>query len=124
MQGTDLEAAGGLAVSDAAERSRPSKSQGTAVDIMMPHRYHHGVRTTLTLDDDVVAKLRARVRGSGKPFREIVNEALRRGLAAPARAGKRPPFVVRARDLGDLKPGLTLDNVGALLEEAEGPLHR
>jgi hypothetical protein len=91
---------------------------------MMSDRYHHGVRTTLTLDDDVAAKLCAQARSSGKPFREVVNEALRRGLAVGRPVGKRPAFVVPARDLGDLRPGLTLDNVGALLEEAEGPLHR
>jgi len=91
---------------------------------MMSSRYHQGVRTTLTLDDDVAAKLRTRVRVSGKSFREVVNEALRRGLTVPARSEMRPPFVVRARDLGDLRPGLTLDNVAALLEAAEGPLHR
>jgi hypothetical protein len=31
---------------------------------------------------------------------------------------------VRARDLGALRPGVTLDNIGDLLEAAEGPRHR
>jgi hypothetical protein len=31
---------------------------------------------------------------------------------------------VKARDLGRLRPGLALDNVGELLERVEGPLHR
>jgi hypothetical protein len=30
---------------------------------------------------------------------------------------------MKARDLGALRPGLTLGDVGALLEAAEGPLH-
>jgi predicted transcriptional regulator len=38
------------------------------------------MRTTLTLDDDVAAKLKTEAQRAGRPFREIVNEALRRGL--------------------------------------------
>ena len=89
----------------------------------MRHSQHHDVRTTLTLDDDVVAKLRAEVRRSGKPFKQAVNELLRIGLNTPRKAmGER--FRVDARDLGELKPGLSLDNIGELLEFAEGPGHR
>jgi hypothetical protein len=83
------------------------------------------VRTTLTLDDDVAAKLKSRSRKTGRPFREVVNDAIRRGLEdAAARPGAGAPFVVRTRDLGELAPGLSLDNVGDLLERVEGPLHR
>ena len=82
------------------------------------------MRTTLTLDDDVAAKLTAEARRAGRPFREVVNETLRRGLVAPRPSSRRPPFQVQARDLGALKPGLSLDNIGDLLERLEGPLHR
>jgi len=83
------------------------------------------VRTTLTLDEDVAARLKAEVRRSGKPLRTVVNECLRLGMASrPRGRAKEPPFVVRARDLGALRPGLSLDNIGDLLEAAEGPLHR
>jgi hypothetical protein len=78
----------------------------------------------LTLDEDVARRLKAEMRRSGKPFRTVVNEALRTALANPPRPGHEPPFVVRARDLGSLRPGLALDDVGGLLEAAEGPLHR
>ena len=67
----------------------------------------------------------ARVKGeshrSGRSFKEVVNDLLRRGLEAkrPQRAGK--PFVVRARPLG-VRPGLDYDNVADLLEQIEGPL--
>jgi hypothetical protein len=33
-------------------------------------------------------------------------------------------FKITARDLGDLKPGLSLDNVAELIEQLEGSLHR
>lgn len=81
------------------------------------------MRTTLTLDEDVAAKLKAESRRAGRPFRQVVNETLRRGLASPSATGPRKPFKVKARELG-LKPGLSLDNVGELLEQVEGPAFR
>ncbi len=81
------------------------------------------MRTTLTLDEDVAAKLKAEVRKSGKPFKAIVNETLRDGLARPKAGAKLPPFKVKARNLG-LRPGLSYDNIGLLLEQIEGPLHK
>ena len=82
------------------------------------------MRTTLTLDDDVAAKLKAESRRAGRPFREILNETLRRGLASRRATTRQQAFTITARDLGDLRPGLSLDNVGELLEQMEGPLHR
>jgi plasmid stability protein len=82
------------------------------------------MRTTLTLDDDVAAKLKAEARRSGRSFRAIVNDMLRQGLATRRSTPTRKPFKVTARDLGKLLPGLTLDSVADLLEQVEGPLHR
>ena len=82
------------------------------------------MRTTLTLDDDVAAKLKAEQSRAGLPFKEIVNETLRRGLASRHVAARRQAFRVTARDLGGLKPGLSLDNVAELIEQTEGSLHR
>lgn len=82
------------------------------------------MRTTLTLDDDVAAKLKAESQRTGRPFRDIVNDTLRRGLANRRAAASRHPFTVIARDLGNLRPGLSLDNVAELIEQVEGPSHR
>ena len=82
------------------------------------------MRTTLTLDDDIAAKLKAESRRSDRPFREIVNETLRRGLASRGSNGSRQPFRVTARDLGNVRPGLSLDNVGDLIEQVEGCIHQ
>jgi hypothetical protein len=82
------------------------------------------MRTTLTLDDDVAAKLKAESRRADRPFREIVNETLRRGLASRRVAARRQAFKVDARDLGSLKPGLSLDNIAELIEQVEGSVHR
>jgi hypothetical protein len=82
------------------------------------------MRTTLTLDDDVAAKLKAESRRAGRPFRAVVNDTLRRGLATRRVTARRRPFKIAARDLGSLKPGLVLDNIGDLLEQLEGPAFR
>jgi hypothetical protein len=83
------------------------------------------VRTTLTLDEDVASRLKAEVRRSGKPFKEVVNDCLRLALWNRRRdRNAEPPFEIRPRDLGALRPGLSLDNIGDLLEAAEGPAHR
>jgi hypothetical protein len=90
---------------------------------MMPHRYHHDVRTTVTLDEDVKAKLDQEIRKSGKSFKEAVNHYLRVGLNSPASKKPLKPFVVQARPLG-LPPGLSYDNVEELIEQFEGPFHK
>jgi hypothetical protein len=82
------------------------------------------MRMTLTLDDDVAAKLKAESRRAGRPFCEIVNETLRRGLASRCVTAPRQAFKINTRDLGDLKTGLSLDNVAELIEQVEGSLHR
>ncbi len=82
------------------------------------------MRTTLTLDDDVAAKLKTESQRAGRPFREIVNETLRRGLESRRATAQRRAFRVTARDLGNLKPGLSLDNIAELIEHLESALHR
>ena len=74
------------------------------------------MRTTLTMDDDVAAKLKAESQRVGRPLREIVNETLRRGLGSRGAAAQRRAFKVTARDFGNLKPGLSLDNIAELIE--------
>jgi hypothetical protein len=82
------------------------------------------VRTTLTLDEDVAAKLKSLARRTGRAFRDVVNETLRRGLVNPTQPRAHAPFTVKARKLGRRRPGLDLDNIAAALDQIEGPLHR
>jgi hypothetical protein len=79
------------------------------------------MRTTVTLDDDVAAKLRSEARRTGKPFKTILNEYLRVALASGRERGRAVAFRIQARDLGALRPGLSLDNVAELLDLVEGP---
>ncbi|MGH8801510.1 MAG: hypothetical protein ACREX6_04355 [Casimicrobiaceae bacterium] len=82
------------------------------------------MRTTLTLDEDVAARLKAEVRRTGLTFREVTNETIRRGLAAPRAVGEQPAFTVLPHRFGRLRAGLSLDNIFELIEQVEGPLHR
>jgi hypothetical protein len=82
------------------------------------------MRTTLTLDDDVAARLKAAVRTRRRPFKTIVNETLRAGLAAvEKRAASRRPHRTRGFNLG---PGLvgSLDNIEDVLARVEDEPHR
>jgi hypothetical protein len=72
----------------------------------------------------VAAKLKTEAQHAGRPFREIVNETLRQGLENRRATTRRRAFKVTARDLGNLKPGLSLDNIAELIEHVEGSLHR
>ena len=78
----------------------------------------------MTLDEDVAAKLKSLARRTGRAFRDVVNDTLRRGLADSRHQRARQPFRVEARDLGRRRPGLNMDNIGELLDQVEGPMHR
>lgn len=55
------------------------------------------VRTTLTLDDDLAARLKDSAHERGISFKSAVNEAIRSGLERPRRSR---PYRVRARSMG------------------------
>ena len=78
------------------------------------------MRTTLTLDQDVAARLQAEVRRTGKPFKVVVNEHLRTALAQRRNVNAAQPFSVVAVNLGGPMPGRSYDDIGALLEAVEG----
>jgi hypothetical protein len=82
------------------------------------------MRTTITLEDDVAARLEAEVRRSGRSFKDVVNEFLRAGLAQRRAAKAATAFKVEPVSMGTLFPGRSYDNVGALLEDIEGAEHR
>ena len=61
------------------------------------------MRTTLTLDEDVVKTIREEMRsGEGKTFKDAVNDLIRLGrfFREDRKASKRKPFEVRAKNLG------------------------
>lgn len=77
------------------------------------------MRTTLTIDDAIAERLKADAAALGKPFKEIVNQALRLGLdALESRVRQGVPYRTEPSDLG-LRPGLNYDDVADLLARAE-----
>jgi hypothetical protein len=76
----------------------------------------HTVRTTVTLDPDVEAKLRALMRERGVSFKVALNDAVRSGLGSPAPAA--PPFRMKTAPLG-VRPGIDLDKALTLAGELE-----
>ena len=78
------------------------------------------MRTTLTLDDDVAAMIERIRRAREASLKDIVNEALRRGLSDLATAPKcREPFKTNNVALGRLRLA-SIDNISESLAIAEG----
>ncbi|MBI3688234.1 MAG: ribbon-helix-helix protein, CopG family [Actinobacteria bacterium] len=75
------------------------------------------MRTTLTLDDDLAAQLRRLARETGRPFKQLVNEALRAGLM-PTSADRSETAPTPTFDLG-LRPGIDLIRARHLATELE-----
>jgi adenine C2-methylase RlmN of 23S rRNA A2503 and tRNA A37 len=77
------------------------------------------MRTTLTIEDDVAVQLERLRRSRKANFKDLVNEALRRGLrdmSGPPK--KRKPFRTRAFNMGE--PLINIDNVAEAIAYAEG----
>ena len=81
------------------------------------------MRTTVTLDPDVAAKVKAEMRRTGRSFKEVLNSMVRKGAVQSSEKEEKEPFRVQARNLGH-RPGLNYDNIGELLEQIEGPFHK
>jgi hypothetical protein len=73
-------------------------------------------RTTLTLDDDVADGLVKAARRTGRSFRDVVNETIRRGLRLPA---DDEPFRVVATEMRR-RPGIDIDDIEGLLDLLDG----
>jgi hypothetical protein len=81
------------------------------------------IRTTVTLDEDVVERLKQEARSRGLPFRQVLNDVLRSGLLAAHAPSQAQPFRIKPKHMGT-RPGINYDNIAALLEIGEGESHR
>ena len=78
------------------------------------------MRTTLTLDDDVAVALERLRRARDASLKDVVNDALRRGLDdLNTRAKRRESFQTKSVSLGRLRLA-SIDNVSESLAIAEG----
>jgi hypothetical protein len=74
------------------------------------------VRTTVTLDEDVAAKLKQAARERGVSFKVVLNDAVRAGLSRQARPTQ--PFRMKTFPMG-VRPGINLDKALQLAGELE-----
>jgi hypothetical protein len=77
------------------------------------------MRTTVTLDADVAAKLRAVARQQGISFKQALNQAVRAGLGPARRAARRFTQITQPMSL---RPGVNVDKallLAAVLEDEE-----
>ena len=81
---------------------------------------HHDVsmRTTLTLDPDVARLLEEEAHRQRRPFKQVVNDAIRRGLGARPDAGALAPFRVEPHRTA-LRPGVDPRALNRLADELE-----
>ena len=79
------------------------------------------MRTTIRIDDQLLAAAKARAAASGRTLNAVVEDALREALAGRARdRGPRRVDLPTFRG-SRLLPGVDLDDSAALLDQMEGP---
>ena len=76
------------------------------------------MRTTLTLDDDLAEELRTLAHRTRRSFKQVVNEALRAGLAGHRRTRPRR-YRLAPPALDGVRPGFNLDKALQLSDAME-----
>jgi hypothetical protein len=76
------------------------------------------MRTTLTLDADVARLLEDEVHRTRKALKQVVNDAIRRGLAPSVRSTPVSPYKVKAH-VAKLAAGIDPTRMNALVDELE-----
>ncbi len=74
------------------------------------------MRTTLTIDDSLAARLKERARRQRRPFKDVVNEAIARGLGSETANPEKSRFVVQAKHLG-FQPGVDCEHLNRVADE-------
>ena len=81
------------------------------------------IRTTVSLDDDVVARVKRESLSRGASFRDTLNYLLRAALLGIDYKPRRRALAILPTHMGH-KPGLNYDSIESLLEYGEGDRHR
>jgi hypothetical protein len=77
------------------------------------------MRTTLTIEERIARDLKQLAHQTGKPFKVVVNETLRAGLAAAQERPKPKRYRLRPASLGGVRPGIDIDKALALADWLE-----
>ncbi len=78
------------------------------------------MRTTIRLDDDLLAEVKLLAARSGTSMTAVIEEALRETLARRREAGERDQVRLTTVPGRGLQPGVDLDDTAALLALMEG----
>jgi hypothetical protein len=81
------------------------------------------IRTTVSLDEDVLERVREVSKQRGTSFKETLNGLIREGLISAQSKPDRSAFRIVPSPVG-LRPGLSYDDVEQLIEYGEGASHR
>jgi hypothetical protein len=74
------------------------------------------MRTTLTIDDDLIAQIEDLQRSEGLTFKGAVNQLLRAGIQCRAQPPKPEPYRTKPQKLG-LRSGIDPAKLNQLLDE-------
>ncbi|MCP4669344.1 MAG: DUF2191 domain-containing protein [Deltaproteobacteria bacterium] len=77
------------------------------------------MRTTLSIDDDVIERARAVAAKRRTPFKAVINEALRAGLDHVELPAKSRSYKTEPHEMG-LQSGRNIDSIQKLLAQIEG----
>ena len=77
----------------------------------------------MTLDPDVAARAKQGAAKLRKPFKDVINAALRAGLDSILTPPAAKPYRTKPRPMG-LRQGFNYDNISELLAATEGEDHK
>jgi hypothetical protein len=78
------------------------------------------MRTTIKIDDRLLAEAKVRAAASGRTLNAVIEDALREALSRRGRAGGGRRVELPTFPGARLLPGVDLDDSAALLEQLEG----
>lgn len=81
------------------------------------------IRTTVTLDEDVLERVKRESRSRGASFRDTLNDLLRAALVNLETRPRRRTLKIKPAPMG-FRAGLNHDDVESLIEYGEGERHR
>lgn len=76
------------------------------------------MRTTLTIDDDIAARIEERRRQDGQSLKQVVNQLLHEGLRSSERPPEARPYRTKTCKL-HLRPGFDAARLNQLVDELE-----
>jgi len=77
------------------------------------------MRTTLTLEPELAKKLRDLAHRQGTSFKQVLNDAIRRGLSAQLPSAEVEPFTFEPHRGGAFQPGVDPTKLNQLFDQIE-----